>query len=239
MPLSTDSIKKKWPHCTETKSYVYYVQYLHCGSLMVLLSHLLKLSHWMFFGRVLKHCLQVGSWWHFGRKVYETVCLFTTPWDGVSSSDLVGVSNCLLRAMKQYLLAVCSSQSDSYELLLVTPLAFSNLALAHLGGTLLIVPGESGVEVFLICALHWSLWVARVCCCWSKLLVTPLPCCSLHEWYHALSDVLLPFQGGESTVFAARLPDWWWWSWSFHAAWFTVGIIVFKNISLWEDVLVL
>ena len=39
--------------------------------------------------------------------------------------------------------------SDSSELLLVTPLAFSDLALALLGGTLL-VGGCSGVEVLLI-----------------------------------------------------------------------------------------
>ena len=68
-------------------------------------------------------------------------------------SDLVGVLNHLLRAMKYALLAVCGSQSDSSELLLVTPLAFSSLALAHLEETLLML-GGSGIEVILICALH-------------------------------------------------------------------------------------
>ena len=41
------------------------------------------------------------------------------------------------------------AQSDSSELPLVTPLAFSDLALALLGGTLL-MGGCSGVEVLLI-----------------------------------------------------------------------------------------
>ena len=72
--------------------------------------------------------------------VRNSLCLFTgTPCDGVSSSDLVGVSNCLLRASNLAFLAVCGSQSDSSELPLVIPLAFSNLALAYLGGTLLVL----------------------------------------------------------------------------------------------------
>ena len=62
--------------------------------------------------------------------------------------DLVGVSNHLFRASNRAFLAVCGSQFDSFELLLVTPLAFSDLALARLGGTLLM--GGSGVEVLLI-----------------------------------------------------------------------------------------
>ena len=96
--------------------------------------------------------------------VRNSLCLFTgTPCDGVSSSDLVGVLNHLLRASNLAFLAVCGLQSDSSELPLVTPLAFSDLALAHLGGTLLIL-GESGVEVLLICALHWSLFAARAFC---------------------------------------------------------------------------
>ena len=78
--------------------------------------------------------------------------------------DLVGVSNYLLRVMKQALLAVCGSQCDSSELPLVTPFAFSYLALAHLGGTLVMMLGGSGAEVLLICALHWSLLAARVFC---------------------------------------------------------------------------
>ena len=63
--------------------------------------------------------------------VQKSLCLFTGPWNGLSSSDLVGVLNCLLRASNHAFLAVCGSQSDSSELPLVTPLAFSNLALAH------------------------------------------------------------------------------------------------------------
>ena len=101
--------------------------------------------------------------------VWNSLCLFTgTPWDGVSSSDLVGVLNLILRASNLALLAVCSSQSDSSELLLVILLAFSDLALAHLGGTLLLL-GGSGVEVLLICALHWSLFTARAFCWVSSL----------------------------------------------------------------------
>ena len=82
--------------------------------------------------------------------VWKSLCLFTGKLcEGVSSLDFVGVSNCLLRASNHALLAVCGSQSDSSELLLVTPLAFSDLALASLGGTLL-MGGGSCVEVLLI-----------------------------------------------------------------------------------------
>ena len=81
--------------------------------------------------------------------VWKSLCLFTGPCNGLSSLNLVGVSNCLLRASNCAFLAVCGSQSDSFELPLVTPLAFSDLALAHLGGTLL-MGGGSGVEVLLI-----------------------------------------------------------------------------------------
>ena len=111
--------------------------------------------------------------------VWKSLCLFTdTPCEGVSSSDFVGVSNQLFRASNSALLAVCGSQSDSSELLLVTPLTFSNLALARLGGTLL-MGGGPGVEVLLICILHWSLLAAMAFCWFSKLLVTALPCWSL------------------------------------------------------------
>ena len=103
--------------------------------------------------------------------VRNSLCLFTsTPCDGVSSLGLFGVSNHLLRASNCAFLAVCGSQSDSSELPLVTPLAFSDLALAHLGGTLLIL-GRSGVEVLLICALHRSLFAAKVLCIVSSLLL--------------------------------------------------------------------
>ena len=81
--------------------------------------------------------------------VQKTLCLFTGPCNGLSSLDLVGVSNRLLRASNRAFLAVCGSQFDSSELPLVTPLAFSDLALARLGGTLL-MGGGSGVEVLLI-----------------------------------------------------------------------------------------
>ena len=80
---------------------------------------------------------------------WKSLCLLIVPWDGLSSSDLVGVSNRLFKAWNRAILDVCGSQSDSSELPLVTPLAFSDLALAHLGGTLL-MGGCSGVEVLLI-----------------------------------------------------------------------------------------
>ena len=121
--------------------------------------------------------------------VQNSVCLFTgTLCDGVSSSDLVGISNCLLRASNLALLAVCGSQSDSSELPLVTPLAISDLALAHLGGTLLML-GGSGMEVLLICSLHWSLFAARAFCWVSKPLVTVLSCCSLTAWMASCMDL--------------------------------------------------
>ena len=111
----------------------------------------------------------------------KSLCLLTVPWDGLSSSDLVGVSNRLFRAWNRAILDVCGSQFDSSELPLVTPLAFSDLALARLGGTLLM--GRcSGVELLLIWILHWSLLAARALCWFSKLLVTALPCWSLTAW---------------------------------------------------------
>ena len=114
---------------------------------------------------------QLLTLWEEG--VQNSLCPFTTLWDGVSSLDFVGVSKHLLRAINQALLAVYGSLSDSSELLLVTPLVFSNLALAHLGGTLLIM-GGSEVEVLLICDVYWSMLAASVFCCWKRLLVTAL-----------------------------------------------------------------
>ena len=64
---------------------------------------------------------------------WKSLCLLNVPWDGLSSLDLLGVSNCLFKAWNRAILDVCGLQSDSSELPLVTPLAFSNLALAHLG----------------------------------------------------------------------------------------------------------
>ena len=186
----------------------HYVQYLQCNCLMVSLSHLQRLCHCIliFFGRVRKHHLQVGSLWHLGRKVYETVfafslvhCVMEFP-----PSDLVGVLNRLLRASN---LAVCGSQCDSSELPLVTLLAFSDLALACLGGTLLM--GWSGVEVLLICALHWSLFAGRAFCWVSKPLVTALLCCSLFAWMASCMDLwTIAISGrGECSILIVRLPD--------------------------------
>ena len=140
--------------------------------------------------------------------VWKSLCLFAGPCNRLSSLDLVGVLNCLLRASNHAFLAVCGSQSDSYELPLVTPLAFSNLALAHLGGTLLIL-GGSGVEVLLICILHWSLFAAKVLCWLSKLLVTALPCCSLTVWIASCIVLwIIAISGvGEYSVLVVRLPD--------------------------------
>ena len=89
---------------------------------------------------------QLLALWEEG--VWNSLCLLAISCNGVSSSDLVGVSKCLLRAMNLALLVVCGSLSlYSSELLLVIALAFSDLALAHLGEALL-MEGGSGVEVF-------------------------------------------------------------------------------------------
>ena len=108
----------------------------------------------------------------------------------------------------------------------MTPLnyCFSDLALAHLGGTLLILRG-SCVEVLLICALHWSLWVAKSCC-WSSLLVTAPPCSSLTAWIASCMDLwTIAISGrGEYRVLTVMLPD----SGDdgFPAAWFIVCIVI-------------
>ena len=138
----------------------------------------------------------------------ESLCLFTGPCNGLSSSDLVGVSKSLLRASNHAFLAVCGSQSDSSELPLVTPLAFSDLALACLGGTLL-MGGGSGVEVLLIWILHWSLLAAMAFCWFSKLLVTAFPCWSLTVWIASCIVLwIITISGfGEYSVLVVRLPD--------------------------------
>ena len=140
--------------------------------------------------------------------VWNSLCLFTAPCNGLSSLDLVGVSNHLLRALNWALLAVWGSQSDSSELPLVTPLTFSDLALSHLGGTLLILGGSS-VEVLLIWILHWSLFAANVLCWLSKLLVTALPCWSLTVWMASCIVLwIIVISGvGKYSVLVVRLPD--------------------------------
>ena len=147
----------------------------------------------------------VAPWEEVFRK---RLCLLNVPWDGLSSLDLVGVSNRLFKAWNWAILDVCGSQSDSSELPLVTPLAFSNLALAHLGGTLL-MGGCSGVEVLLIWILHWSLLAAIAFCWFSKLLVTALPCCSLTVWMASCIVLwIIAISGvGEYTVLTDKLPD--------------------------------
>ena len=83
-----------------------------------------------------------------------------------SSSDDVDrcvLSNRLLRAKNLAFLGF--SQSLSSELLLVVPLAISDLALGHLGKALLLGGGGSGVEVFRIWLIHLSLLAASSCCC--------------------------------------------------------------------------
>ena len=132
---------------------------------MVSLSHLQRTVPFGLIGGVLEYdTLWTGSLWHFGRRLFrKSLCLLTVPCEGLSSSDLVGVSNRLLRASNRAFLDVCGSQSDSSELLLLTPLTFSDLALAHLGGVLLL-GGCSGMELLLICILHWSLLAAMAFC---------------------------------------------------------------------------
>ena len=138
----------------------------------------------------------------------KSLCLLTVSWDWLSSSDLVGVSNHLFRAWNRAILDVCGSQSDSSELPLVTPFAFSDLALACLGGTLL-MGGCWGVEVLLIWKLHWSLLVAMAFCWSSKLLVTALPCWSLTAWMASCIVLWIITISGvdEYTVLTDKLPD--------------------------------
>ena len=138
----------------------------------------------------------------------KSLCLLNVPWDWLSSSDFVGVSNHIFKAWNRAILDVCGSQSDSSELPLVTPLAFSNLALALLGGTLL-MGGCSGIEVLLIFMLHWSLFAAIAFCWFSKLLVTTLPCCSLTAWMASCIVLwIIAISGvGEYTVLTDKLPD--------------------------------
>ena len=103
-----------------------------------------------YFGRVLWALLTGGqsvALWE--EEDQYSFCLFTAPVDGAFPFILGGASKCLLRAMNQALLAVCGSLLslwESSELPLVTRLAFSNLSLGLLGGTLL-MGGGSGVEV--------------------------------------------------------------------------------------------
>ena len=167
---------------------------------MVSLSHLQRLCHWIliFFERVQKHHLQAGSQWHFGRRVYETVFAFSLVYCEMEffSSDLVGVSNRLLRVSNLALLAVCGSQSVFSELPLVTPLAFSDLALAHLRGTLLILG-------WVWCPLDLCITLELVCCK-GFLLCEQGPChCSPILFSDCMNDImhgseLLPFQRGLS-----------------------------------------
>ena len=169
----------------------------------------------------------------------KSLCLLNVPWAWLSSSDFVGVSNRIFKAWNRAILDVCGSLSDSSELPLVTALAFSYLALALLGGTLL-MGGCSGVEVLLIWILHWSLLAAIAFCWLSKLLVTALPCCSLTVWM-ALCIVLwiIAISGvGEYTVLTDKLPD----SGDdgFEASLLLGSLLASYSdvISLWEDVAV-
>ena len=87
---------------------------------------------------------------------------------------------------------------ESSELLLVTPLAFSNLALGLQGGTLLI-GGGFGVDVPCIWLLHWSFASAGLVCC----------CCSLTAWMASCILLCTMAISGrdEYKVLAVRLPD--------------------------------
>ena len=122
---------------------------------------------------------------------------------------------------------------------LVTPLAFSDLALALLGGTLL-MGGCSGVEVLLIWILHWSLLAAIAFCWLSKLLVTALPCCSLTAWMASCIVLwIIAISGvGKYTVLTDKLPD----SGDdgFEASLLLGSLLASYSdvISLWEDVAV-
>ena len=94
-----------------------------------------------------------------------------------SSSDDVVLLNHLFKAKNLAFLGF--SLSLSSELPLVVPLANSDLAHGHLGNALLLGGGGSGVDVFLIWLIHFSLLLATSFCCSKKFLVTALPHCSL------------------------------------------------------------
>ena len=86
--------------------------------------------------------------------VRNSLCLFTaTPYDGPLSSVLGGVSNRLFSSWKRVCETVRGSLpslwQDSSELLPVTPLAFPDLALVLLEGSIALPLGGSGVEVLI------------------------------------------------------------------------------------------
>ena len=120
------------------------------------LSHLQRRCHCTILGGSFELCLPVDSLWHFGRRVSGIAFAFSQ----------------LLRAMVQFPLFWEEFQTvssglesepgwlfvahyyhfgeDSSELLLVTPLAFLDLALDRLGGNIALLLGGSGIDV-LIC----------------------------------------------------------------------------------------
>ena len=162
-------------------------------------------------GRVLWAMLTGGqsvALWEEG--VRNSLCLFTaTLCDGPLSSVLGGVSNRLFKAWKQAWLAVCGSLlslwEDSSELLPVTPLAFSDLALDHLGGNFALPLGGSGVDV-LICWFTSAFWLASWTCCCSRCLVTALCCWSLTAWTASWNDLVTMAISGRDEC---RLLSWW------------------------------
>ena len=151
------------------------------------LSHLQRRCHCKFLIQSVERCSQEGSLWHFGRRLIEIAFAFLQLLRTMVHFPpiLGGVSNRLFSAWKRAWLDVRGSlQSlweDSSELLLVTPLAFPDLALDRLGNIIALLLGGSGVDD-LICWFTSAFWLASWTCCFNKCLVTGLCCWSLTAW---------------------------------------------------------
>ena len=152
--------------------------------------------------------------------------------------DLVGVSHCLLRAMNlPFLEVTCSLLQLFSELLLVTPLAITDLVLPCLGGALL-MGGGLDVDVCFIWAMHNNLLMDISFCCLRKVLVTALPSCSMTTWMASciVWCTIAISESGEYTDLAVRLQN----SGEeglevFHAAGFALASYL-EDISIWESV---
>ena len=155
----------------------HYVQYIQCGCWS--LSSTIRGLPCRYYGRGLVS-------FELRRGRYGNIVTF---WEGVlvlggnlahftaSSSEDVEFPNRHFKAKNLAFLGF--SKSLSSELPLVVPLAISDLALGLLGNALLLGGGGSRLEVFRIWLIHLSLLAATSCCCWKKVLVMALPCCSL------------------------------------------------------------
>ena len=116
------------------------------------LSHLQRRCHCKFLVRSFELCSQVGSLWHFGRRLIEIAFAFSQLlrmtvhfppfWEGFQT-----VSSVLESEPGLMFVAHCNHFGRIFsELLLVTPLAFPDLALDRLGNIIALLLGGSGVD---------------------------------------------------------------------------------------------